>query len=386
MKQRLFALVTCGILTLATVGGIGISAFNDIKQETQLITQHIIPKIEAAHSIGSVYRDLRLLLLSHITEKDDFLKKAFSEKIQEVEKIGLTNLAQHNVNTTLYKELTSAYKEYIQVHHEALGFSEKNQTALAEVALYGKALPATQKMERLLRELSDQNIKDEKEVAQRIDHVYQRAVMSFIIGILGSCLFFSLLAWWLLREHSSLKQFTIHAHTDALTGISNRFYFNKQIQSLINNHDKNNGFAFFYMDLNGFKPINDTYGHDAGDKVLKEVANRLKSVLRDSDLLARLGGDEFVFVIPSGREYSPHQVGQRVLKAFEAPMQVDTHTFNVSPSIGVSLYPEHALTAEELMKHADQAMYLAKQIAKQVNKGVIYIWDAELANKNDNHL
>ncbi|MES2356358.1 MAG: MCP four helix bundle domain-containing protein [Pseudomonadota bacterium] len=153
MKKKLFLLLTLGILTLASVGGIGIYAFIDIKQVVSSITEQMIPRIEAAHRLGTIYRDLRLLLLSHINENDGFLKKAFSEKIHNTELEGQEVVEKYETfakDQTQQKALIDAYKEYIKIHHEALIYSEKNQKDLAEVALYGKALPATTKMEALL--------------------------------------------------------------------------------------------------------------------------------------------------------------------------------------------------------------------------------------------
>jgi len=382
MKRKLFLLVTLGILTLASVGGIGIYAFTDIKHEVSSITEQMIPRIEAAHRLGTIYRDLRLLLWSHIDETDDFLKKAFSEKIHKTELEGQEVIEKYEFfakNQIQQKELIDAYKEYIKIHHEALAYSEKNQKDLAQVALYGKALPVTTKMETLLISSAKQDTLDEREAALRVEQVYRQAIIFFVIGTTGACILFSLLAWWLLREHSASTEFALKAQTDALTGIGNRSYFNDKAHQALNNVVSDNiVLAVFYMDLNGFKPINDTYGHDVGDEVLKEVAIRLQEKLRTTDILARLVGDEFVFALVPVMDDRITMVAERVIAVFDTPMHIKGHTLHVYASLGICVFPKDGKTIEDLMKKADIAMYKAKRIAKQKNQGAFVFWENDL--------
>jgi len=127
--------------------------------------------------------------------------------------------------------------------------------------------------------------------------------------------------------------------------------------------------AVLFIDLDGFKQINDNHGHDIGDKVLITVSQRMKAALRKTDTVARLGGDEFIVLLT---ELSEHDIGKipvtHLLQACSAAINVETLTLNVSASIGVSLYGRHAsyqdTNISTLIEQADQAMYVAKQAGK----------------------
>ncbi len=166
------------------------------------------------------------------------------------------------------------------------------------------------------------------------------------------------------REHE--MQLEHIAHYDALTGVPNRVLLaDRLVQSLARAKRDQGMMAVCYLDLDGFKLINDTYGHEAGDKVLIEVTHRIKAVIREDDTVARLGGDEFV-VLLVGIDAPEECVGSlnRLLEAIRQPIDIQGAVSNISVSIGVSLYPEDDQDADTLLRHADQAMYVAKQSGK----------------------
>src|SRR5262249_3879905 len=113
-------------------------------------------------------------------------------------------------------------------------------------------------------------------------------------------------------------------------------------------------------DLNGFKEINDTLGHHAGDRVLQWVGRRVRGLLRQADTVARLGGDEFAVVLPMADVNGALLTAQKVLRAIEEPCVIDQHSLSGRASLGVACFPEHGLSAETLLQHADIAMYVAK--------------------------
>ena len=117
------------------------------------------------------------------------------------------------------------------------------------------------------------------------------------------------------------------------------------------------------LDLDGFKDVNDSLGHRAGDAVLREVAQRLMGCMRKSDTLARQGGDEFVIVIPDlSLEADCQTIAEKVLRALESEFRVDGRGFRIGASIGISLYPADAGDGEALLRNADIAMYRAKHL------------------------
>ncbi|HNY31648.1 MAG TPA: GGDEF domain-containing protein [Fibrobacteria bacterium] len=156
------------------------------------------------------------------------------------------------------------------------------------------------------------------------------------------------------------------AHHDTLTGLPNRrLLMDFLTKSIALSGRKRRRVAVIYLDLDGFKPINDRLGHDGGDEVLVCVAKRILSVVRESDLASRVGGDEFVVVAQEidGRS-GAETMARRILEAIQAPMTVKGIDHSLGVSIGVAIYPLHGSTAEELVHVADKAMYLVKNGSK----------------------
>jgi len=156
------------------------------------------------------------------------------------------------------------------------------------------------------------------------------------------------------------------AHYDFLTDLPNRTQFLNSLEhSLLlanRNHQKA---AVLFLDLDGFKQVNDTLGHDAGDRLLQGVAGRLKATTRASDTVARLGGDEFTFVLNDiGSEVSASMVARKIIDVLSQPFDLQGQPCQVGASIGIALFPDDSKDTEQLIKQADEAMYLAKQSGK----------------------
>ncbi|MDH1477293.1 diguanylate cyclase [Comamonas thiooxydans] len=163
------------------------------------------------------------------------------------------------------------------------------------------------------------------------------------------------------------QEIEYQATHDALTGLANRRFINKQMQQFIALADRDQGtVAVCFIDLDGFKSVNDTYGHDAGDIVLKTVAERLTSAVRTHDCVARLGGDEFVVVLTGQNNHeNAVQTMQRCLDMVRIPIAVeDGHTAIVGCSIGIAYYEGEKESCDSLLERADEAMYLAKNAGK----------------------
>jgi diguanylate cyclase (GGDEF)-like protein/PAS domain S-box-containing protein len=169
-----------------------------------------------------------------------------------------------------------------------------------------------------------------------------------------------------LKKHE--KQLEYIAHYDTLTGLPNRILKTDRLrQAMVQLDRKENGhIAVLYLDLDGFKEVNDTYGHSVGDQLLIDVSSRMKSVLREGDTLSRLGGDEFVAVITDLEDVSAAiPLVKRLLAAASKPVAIEDHLIQVSASIGVTFFPQAAdVDGDQLIRQADQAMYEAKQFGK----------------------
>jgi diguanylate cyclase (GGDEF)-like protein len=156
------------------------------------------------------------------------------------------------------------------------------------------------------------------------------------------------------------------AYHDALTGLPNRSMFSRELNRHIGEaHRYKRQLAVAFIDLDRFKQINDTLGHEAGDSLLKTVAQRLRESVRDSDIVARLGGDEFVIMLPQVEQLGDAAVvAEKVLTAIAVPFSLLGHEFRVTASIGIGVYPQHGLDEQTLKKNADIAMYQAKAEGK----------------------
>ncbi len=175
------------------------------------------------------------------------------------------------------------------------------------------------------------------------------------------------------------------AHHDALTGLPNRIMFTQRLNQCIKKSQKHNiGFALFFIDLDKFKDINDSLGHEVGDKVLKLISSRLQKIIRtEDDTLARLSGDEFTIIMGNLAESKNVSIlAENILAVLEEPIYIDDDILYVSGSIGITLYPEHAASAESLLKYADTAMYNAKEDGRQTYK----IYDASMTESALAHM
>ncbi|HEX7764529.1 MAG TPA: EAL domain-containing protein, partial [Cellvibrio sp.] len=167
-----------------------------------------------------------------------------------------------------------------------------------------------------------------------------------------------------IKEHQ--RQLEYIAHYDALTGLPNRVLLADRLkQAIAHSHRQHSALAVLYIDLDGFKAVNDQYGHDTGDQLLVSIAHRLKATLREGDTIARIGGDEFVVVMADLECIDAYEIVlQRLLQEAAEPLMLNEKLLQVSASIGATLYPQDAADADQLLRHADQAMYIAKQAGK----------------------
>lgn len=160
------------------------------------------------------------------------------------------------------------------------------------------------------------------------------------------------------------KKLEYQATHDVLTGLPNRILFMDQLSSIKQRAMRHNKmFAVIFLDLDRFKLVNDSFGHSAGDKLLKLVAKKLAFILRKTDILARLGGDEFVIAIEDlKKESDVYRVASQILGAFKDEFNIANQGLNITTSIGISIYPKDSKSIEKLLRHADSAMYKAKSL------------------------
>ena len=165
------------------------------------------------------------------------------------------------------------------------------------------------------------------------------------------------------------------SHFDILTELPNRTQLTERLHKMVERARRDNQLlVLVFLDLDGFKPLNDRYGHALGDRILVMVAQRLKQVVRSTDMVARLGGDEFALVLgglPNMDEME--HLAERVLNLISAPYEIDGQSYELSASMGITVFPFDSADTETLLRHADQAMYQAKQLGRHR----FHLFDAE---------
>lgn len=165
------------------------------------------------------------------------------------------------------------------------------------------------------------------------------------------------------RLNEERSRFEHKASHDDLTGVPNRFEFFRRIKSVLGEaRERNQKVGVVYIDLDGFKPVNDLMGHHIGDKALQAIAQRLQRVLRLSDTTARLGGDEFALILPGINVPTDIEIIMpKVLAEVRKPIKIDNIDVIVHASCGIAIYPDHSTDHDVLCRYADKAMYLAKE-------------------------
>lgn len=165
------------------------------------------------------------------------------------------------------------------------------------------------------------------------------------------------------KNHNLVQKLSHQAYRDQLTGLNNRLCFQQDLKKIMERAKKNNNkMAILLLDLDRFKNVNDTLGHHIGDYLLKVYARRLEKIKGVSDRLYRVGGDEFVIMIPDASEQYCIKIASKVLEDISETIFVQDYEISITPSIGISLYPDNGESSEVLLKNADASMYQAKNI------------------------
>ncbi|MEH6561853.1 MAG: diguanylate cyclase [Marinobacter sp.] len=194
------------------------------------------------------------------------------------------------------------------------------------------------------------------------DHYLQRMTISMVLGEDGEpvryvSVFSDITALWRKDEH--IKHLAFH---DALTDLPNRTLLMDRMDQKLRHADlEQNHFALMFLDLDGFKLINDKLGHHVGDDLLKTVANKLLALVRRSDTVARVGGDEFIFILDNPQASNEiADVANRIVRSISEPIDFHGETLQIGVSIGIAMFPADGLTSVNLIRNADTAMYAAK--------------------------
>ena len=183
------------------------------------------------------------------------------------------------------------------------------------------------------------------------------------------------------RERQTANQILYLAERDALTGLYNRHRFQEELTRMLSSGERHRRrVALLFFDIDEFKHVNDTFGHRAGDALLIRVAGEVSAQVRRNEVFARLGGDEFAILAPDISDEEAQAFAERIVRAIaRIPFSFEGNSLRLTCSLGVAIYPDHATTAEDLVAHADAAMYQAKEAGK--NTWRMYREDAQATRK-----
>lgn len=181
----------------------------------------------------------------------------------------------------------------------------------------------------------------------------------------GTVEFLSTIAHDITERKELEKVVYTQAHYDALTNLPNRRYLHKKLTELMESTG-NKRFAMIFMDLDNFKDINDSLGHDSGDHLLKMIATKLEVCIEDNDFVCRYGGDEFIILLEiAHHNFKIKKIEEQIIKLFQQPFLIGGNTLKVTGSMGISIFPDDGTDFDILLKKADTAMYQIKKDGKK---------------------
>ncbi|MEH7096110.1 sensor domain-containing protein [Neobacillus vireti] len=192
--------------------------------------------------------------------------------------------------------------------------------------------------------------------------VYWESTVTPVVNQEGQCTHLLAVVRDVTERKKYEQQLKHMAHHDNLTGLPNRTYFFVRLKEDMElSKQTKTTLAVFYLDIDHFKKINDSMGHDMGDKLLKEFSQRVKACIREEDMLARLGGDEFVILLTGLSEENVIQIAKRIIASSKNEWEINQTKIKITTSIGIAFYSHHSHDEKNLLQHADHALYKAKE-------------------------
>ncbi|MFD0928240.1 diguanylate cyclase domain-containing protein [Methylophilus glucosoxydans] len=345
----------------------------DYSEQKDLVDRQRYQVVTLGKAITNAESGQRGYLLTGHTLFLDALEQGQAEAMKAI------SLLEHDLDTSsAARPLLANIKQLVQQKFNAMDKSVQVQMHAGE---YAPHLSLSRDRGRELMKLIDGQLAqiDEQLLIKRQwfeQAIRNRILASVTVAILLSIVIISVLVFsyrsttllleQVMENQAVAKQLSHQADHDLLTSLPNRRSVNVYLESTYEMaRIGSKQFAVFFMDLDGFKRVNDAYGHDVGDALLIEVANMFKRVLRQSDFLARQGGDEFVLVVSSYlHRLELTQLAQRLIHLFAQPVVVRGIPLEIGVSIGIAEYPHHGKNVKQLLHVADKAMYDSKKNGK----------------------
>ena len=356
------------LILMIALPAIGLYFIADANTRLHTIVENQNLKTQFAGTVQSALAQRALSMHVASVSKDAFEKDEARQRFDEfaasyvrardsIEKMPL--MVEEKAILSSMRELTKAARPELEAVMEMALSGQQQQVTLDK--LRTDAMPK----QRLIGEQAAAFIHlqqaQAKTTLRNADTAYTRAMTSMMLlsGILVA-LGIIITQFVCRRVTRQGRQLVVQARYDALTSLPNRSMLVERLAQKIAEED-DTSFAVMLMDLDRFKEINDTLGHEFGDILLKEVGQRLMETVRPDDIVARLGGDEYVVVLNALVRQDVAQIAEKVIAALEQPFLIDHQSVDVSASLGITLFPDYGLTPSTLLREADIAMYVAKR-------------------------
>lgn len=343
---------------------------------------HRIEQVDSTSDIGSISAKFNLMLQDLERYRLDIKLKTIELQQQKNFLDRIINFNPSAIYTMNWEgEFTLINKEFALLYgltpEDILGKKEKDFNPKADEAWHYLKVNREIMMTNEAKEIEDYLIDGNGN--KRWFHIGKVPIM----GDTGGQLQLLCVATEITELKKQEELIKYQAFHDELTGLPNRKLFSETIEREISyaQEDDTNG-ALFFLDLDRFKYINDTFGHDAGDALLKMVGERLQSILEDKDMVFRFGGDEFTILVPQlNDKQNAADIAKEILAILTKPYQFNEHKFIITASIGISIYPNDASNIDALTKYADTAMYHSKQQGKNTFRFYTEDMENEVAEK-----
>lgn len=374
-RRILIPLIIAAALLCISMAGLFVAMYQlvDYSEQKDLVDRQRYQVVTLGKAITNAESGQRGYLLTGHTLFLDALEQGQAEAMKAI------SLLEHDLDTSsAARPLLANIKQLVQQKFNAMDKSVQVQMHAGE---YAPHLSLSRDRGRELMKLIDGQLAqiDEQLLIKRQwfeQAIRNRILASVTVAILLSIVIISVLVFsyrsttllleQVMENQAVAKQLSHQADHDLLTSLPNRRSVNVYLESTYEMaRIGSKQFAVFFMDLDGFKRVNDAYGHDVGDALLIEVANMFKKVLRQSDFLARQGGDEFVLVVSNYlHRLELTQLAQRLIHLFAQPVVVRGIQLEIGVSIGIAEYPHHGKNVKQLLHVADKAMYDSKKNGK----------------------
>lgn len=373
IKTRIVAGFLSMLILMAILAAIGLRYVADANQRLKSLSENNTVKTQLASEMHRTLRERALsmhalTILSDPFDKDEEILRfdangsAYLKARQQLEHMPLT--VEESAILERIRTLTREAQPEVQAVVDMAAVVDRYDEMFDRIR--NAALPKQRAISAQVSALVELQHQQTVSAVHNAEIAYAN-VRNWMVGLGSTALLIGMFITWFVcqRVTCQTEQLAAQAMFDPLTGLANRTLLQNHLEGAIAQSAHEQGsFAVMLLDLDRFKPINDTFGHEVGDAVLREVANRLRELARSEDTVARLGGDEYVLLLRNIKENDLPAVAHKVLGAFDKPFRCGNRSIDLGASLGASLYPSHAAEPSGLIRCADSAMYAAKRSGK----------------------